>query len=490
MPLRNRMAAVATLAFMPAVAMAQPAEPWDVSRLEAEIRQTLDQLWASETTFTVTETEGGYAVRFPSLVMIGPEVTAEFGEIILTLSPEDDDRVAFDVSAPSPTMAITEANGRAVVTGEFAELSVSGVWSTRFGELLSAAITADGLALSAPDDGTEMRIGTIRYRHDLFQPDGDRWDSEQVMEIGAIDVTNWGQHAVTIDGLSLRQWVRDYNVEAMAAFRERYGIGLAPFPMDPGLVADEAAIQRFLADGVAAATGVFEDAHLAVTLENLTGPPGDGDLRRIANLVVALGLDDFNSDSAAVSVDLRFSGLTVDDLPEPPPPPLEGYVPGEVRLAVAVEDLPVDSMLRTLESTLRGGPGDPWATGVVIGPQLIALLARQDVTLRLRDLTVEAAEGAIRGDAVTRFDPLSALGTTARAEFTLVGFDELVDRLEVMGAPREDIGALAILRTAGREGELENGRSVLYYTFEQTAAGDVRLNDMDLRPFLDFGAFE
>ena len=490
MPLRTHMAAVAALAFVPAVAMAQPTEPWDTAQLETEIRQTLDQLWASETTFTVTETEDGFAVRFPSIIVSGPEVTAEFGEVVLTLTPEDDDRVAFDIRSPSPTLSIAEAGGRTALAGEAAEFVVTGVWSTRFQEPLSVAVTMGGWTLSAPDDGTEVRIGSVRYRQDLFQPDGTRWDSEQVVEIGAIEATQWGERTLTINGVSLQQQVRDYNVEAIAAFRERYGLGFVLMPDDPRLGASPAAIQRFLADGVAAATGVFEDADLALTLDTLVVPSGDGAIRRIPNLVVALGFEDFNTDSAAVSVDVRLSGLTVDDLLQPPPPPLQGYVPGEVRLGVAVEDLPVDSLLRTLDSTLRGGPSDPWSSGMVVAPQLIALLARQDITFRLRDFTVEAAEGAIRGDAVTRFDPLSALGTTARAEFTLVGFDELVDRLEVVGVPREDISTLGMLRTAGREGEFENGRSVLYYTFEQTAAGDVRLNDMDLRPFLDFGVFE
>ena len=485
---RTLLAASVTVSLGLAAGVAQPAERWDSSWLEAETRQMLDLFWASETEFTITETADGYAIRFPSLTISLPVATIEFSEFVFTLSPEDDDRTAFDIEAVSPTMTISDAGGLTVARGGFTEFSIAGVWSSRFREPLSTIATMDGFTLAMPEERSELSVGTIRIRQEMVQAENGRWDNEEVVEIGDVEVIQFGRREAAIGAVSMREELRGYDVEAMAAFRHRHDTGLIPVPMDPAFFANPDAALPLFVDLLDTTVGIFQDAHVVVTLEDMVGPPGEGDLRRIDNLSLAIGYEDFDSDAGAVSVDLRFGGLTVDDLAEPPPPPLNGYVPSQIRLAVAIEQLPIDSMLRTIVTSLRGAP-DPMVGGAVVGPQLVILLLRQDVTVRMRDLTIEAAEGAMRGSAVVQLDPMSALGTTARAEFTVVGLDRLIDLMQRMGAPDQDIAGLSFLQAIGRAGDPDNGRSVLHYTFEQTAAGDIRLNDMDLWPLLAAGGF-
>ena len=468
-------------------AMAQPVEPWDIAWLEAETRQLLDLFRVSETEFTVSEIGDGYLIQFPSLVVDLADATVAFSAFDFTLSPQGDRRTAFDIEAASPTLTITDAGGRTVARGDFTDFRIGGVWSSRFREPLSTLATLDGFTLTVPDDGTEVSLGGIRIRQDLVQAENGRWDSEEVVDVRDIEVTQFGRRMVTIEAASVREEMRGYDVETMAAFRERYDTGLMPVPMDPAFYTGHRSVMPFFTDLIDAAVGVFEDASVVVTMDNIAGPARGTGIRRIDNMTFAVGYEDFNSDAAAVSVDLRFAGVVVED--PSAPPHLQGYVPDEIRIAVAVEQLPVDSMLRTVVTSLRGVP-DPVVAGTAVGPQLILLLLRQDITLRLRDHTIEAPDGAARANAVVQLDPMSALGTTAHADFTLVGLDQLIDRLRRMGVPEQDVAALTILQAMGRPGAPEDGGSVRRYIFEQTAAGDLRLNGVDLWPLLTAGGFE
>ena len=488
---RKLIAGSAALALWPADAVAQPAGSWGTGWLEAETRQLLDLFGASRAEFTVRETEGGYVIRFPVLTLDPPGVAFELSEFTITLLPQGDDRIAFEVAASAPSLTIFDDGGRSAVRSGFAGLDMTGVWSARFREPLSVDATLDGFDLAVPEDGLDVSLETVRMRQHMVQSGGGRWTAEQVLEIGNIDVWHRGRREVSIEAASVLIEMTDYDVEAVAAFRERYDIGLVPFPTDRDFYADPSTAVAFLTDLIEASVGVVEDVRYTVALRNMVTSTATGEVPVFGSAELAIGYEDINSDAAAVSVELQLDRLPAAELWQAPPVPraLEGYVPNEIRLAVAIEQLPVDSMLRTVVTSLRGVP-DPLVAGTIVGPQLVLLLLRQDITFRLRDLTIEAPDGAARGTAVVQLDPLSALGTTARADFTLVGLDQLIDGLGRMGLENGGIAALTLLQAMGRSGVAEDGRSVRHYTFEQTAAGDIRLNGVDLWPLLPAGNFE
>ena len=482
---RKLIAGSAALTLWPAIAVAQPTEPWNTGWLEAEVRQIVDLFRASETAFTVGETEDGYVIRFPPLVFDLPGSTIAVSAFDVTLAPQDDDRTAFDVAAPSPTLTISDAGGQAVASVSFGDVSIAGVWSSRFREPLSAVATLDGFVLAVPDDGTEVSFGAVRLRHDLSPAENGRWDVEQVVDVGEVEVRRFERLLATIEAASFRQEGLGYHVESIAAFRQRYDIGLIPIPTDPSSYADPRAALSFFTDLLDASAGSVEDVRYAATLQNIVVSAERGAAQRIDSAELSVGYEDVDSDAAAVSVDLRLGGMSAESFWQPSavPPALEGYLPNEIRLAVAVEQLPVDSLLRTVVTSLRGAP-DPVVAGPVIGMQFLVLLLRQDVALRVRSFAIEAAVGAVRGEAIMRFDPMSALGTTARADITLVGLDGLIDGIRRLGMPDQEVAGLTFLQVMGRPGEAENGSTVLHYTFEQTAEGELMLNNVDLWPLI------
>ena len=489
---RKLIAGSAALTLWPAIAVAQPTEPWDTGWLDAEIRQILDVFRASETAFTVSETDNGYVVSFPSLILGLPDSTVAFSAFDVTLSPQDDDRTAFDIAAPSPTLTISDAGGQTVFQQHFGDVSIAGVWSSRFREPLSAVATLDWFTLPVADDGTWLNFEAVRLRHDLLPAENGRWNIEQEVEFGPLEVRRFDRLLALIGAVYIRQEALGYDVEAMAAFRQRHDIGLIPIPTDPSFYADPSTdLARFFADLLDASVGGVEDVSYEVELEYVSTSIGGGGRRLIHSAELAIGYEDIDSDAATVSVDLRLGGLYAGEFwrPSPAVRGLEGYLPDEIRLAVAVEQLPFDSMLRTVATSLRGVP-DPIAAGPVIGMQFLALLLRQDIALRVRSFAIEAADGEVRGEAVMQLDPMSALGTTARADITLVGLDGLIDGMQRLGMPDQDIAGLTFLQVVGRPGEPEDGRTVLHYTFEQTAEGELLFNNVDLWPLMPIADLE
>ena len=209
---RKLIAGSAALALWPADAVAQPAEPWDTGWLEAETRQILDVFRASETAFTVSETDNGYVVSFPSLILGLPDSTVAFSAFDVTLSPQDDDRTAFDIAAPSPTLTISDAGGQTVFQNHFGDVSIAGVWSSRFREPLSAVATLDWFTLPVADDGTWLNFEAVRLRHDLLPAENGRWNIEQEVEFGPLEVRRFDRLLALIGAVYIRQEALGYDV--------------------------------------------------------------------------------------------------------------------------------------------------------------------------------------------------------------------------------------------------------------------------------------
>ena len=440
------------VAAIPGAAAGQSA--WDAAALEAELRQALATVATTVGDITVIETDTGIeaAVAELGIPFLGSDVI--FANVIISAAAVDAATIDFDLAfhAPGTPNRIMEP----VETGlalTYDRASATGSWSVPM-QAPSAFNLAMDRVVVEPTDPDELGVAisaatVVVSTRASISADGE-WHLTETFRVADFHAGRSLLTLSTIDRVEL-----SFEMAGDDWHHQRGSLRYHTWP-------------RQSLDRVAD-TAVPRHIQAAVMAEGVLVPLG-GTLRA-DKLRVGTVWD--ISTTATARFSMAVAGLSPGLASGYVPAPYLEMLPESGALDLTIEHIPADlaraMVLRSIaRQSFRQFPSD--------GQWFAEALDRAGTTVRLDRFETVAPGGGVRAEGVATVDADALAGATMSSRVTLIGLDELIDR--IVEAQHLSLGGwpLTDLRDDGVARAPERGLSVYEYLIEMAADGIVTVN--------------
>ena len=434
---------------------------WDAAALEAELRQALATVAGSVGDIAVTETDTGIQATVSELRVPNAGWDVVFPDVVITGTPVDATTIDFDLAfAPPGTPArISEPAGiRVALT--YGRASATGSWSVPMRAVSAFDITLDRAILRSADTGVRhfsMSAATMAVSSRVSaSADGD-WHVTETSRFADLHVGQSQLTLATMDHLELLlevagdDWPRQHAAWRTLTWPQQ------PFDNVADVALPESIRAAVVAEGV---------------LIPLAGTLGADKLH------LGTAWDMPNAATATVGLSMALEGLSPGLARGYLPAPYLGMLPESGALDITIGPVPSDLaremvLASITQPTLRRSPHNV--------ARLIEALDGAGTTMRLDRFEAVAPEGGVRAEGVAAFDVDAVEDGTISSRVTLIGLDELIDRVVAARHLSLDARPLIDLREDGVALAPERGLSVYEYLIEMAADGLVTVNG-EVRP--------
>ena len=453
----KRSLALCAAAFVSVIPGAAAIESdWDSAALEAELRQALATMATAVGDMTVVETGSGIeaAVAELGVTYLGWDVV--FTDVVITATAVGAEVIDFDLAFHGPGVRnqVTGPRGRDLSVA-FDRASAMGSWSVPMQAVTAFDLTVDRAIVGPPDpddDEFAMSVATVAVSAQVSASANGDWRLTETLH--AVDL-----HA----GISLLTVATVDRLEFLfeLAGDDWHGQRGSWRPQAPYGAAEPALPQHIhaalLAGGVAMP---------------IAGVHGTDKLHFSAVWDIP------DPDTATAGFSIGIAGAAPGPTRRYVPEPYMGVVPESLAVGVTMERIP-----RRLVQEMAVASLTPTSLFRFVSFErgLVRALERAGTIVRLDMLEAEAPEGGGRGSGVAVFDADAAHGMTATAQVTLVGLDELIDRVAAARHLPLDQMILTTLQDYGVARRPERGLSVYDYAIEMASDGTVTVNG-EVRP--------
>ena len=469
--------ALALALFVPVTAPAQT--PLTVAAVEARSAEILTHLGFTWRFIAATQTPTGVDVEItePSFIAntFGDRVV--LNDLVIELTPIDDDVVGFKVLLDPPVITVVAQTGLESERLTAERLEIQGRWSAALGRIFALNVLADDVAI---DGNPDSSITAARMLAAIESPASGLGDLTLDLNLSDLSVSELGEQTFAADSLAITLAADAFDPAIDTAFRSEFGSGPLGLPANAGgPMTDEdarALLGRLVSDFAVLANGFT----LAIAVDHPRGgAPGQApvDVFRLA-----LALTDVRDGLATLSIDTVADGLDFSQTDDPPPAEAAPYLPQRFVLEMSLRNLPFGDILVSMGRTLRAGPPAVETAGGIIGLQTVALMMRHDLALHLDTLLYQGALVQAEASGHAQLDAMSAMGAVWAFDLSLVGLDGLLDVARQTGASQQELGDMQMLLALGRQTDGGPGAAPsLRYTFTGDGEGVIMVNDVDLR---------
>ena len=442
------------VAAMPGAAVGQ--SDWDAAALEAELRQALATVTGSVGEIAVVETGTGVQATVSELRIPNGGWDVVFPDVVITGTPIDATTIDFDLAFPAPSTAtrIIEPVGPDLAV-TYDRAAATGTWSVPMQAVSAFDITLDRVILRSPDPGADrfvMSAATMAVSTRASASSKGDWQLTETLRFTDLHVGQSLLTLATIDHLETLfelagdDWRRQHEAWRALAWPLRPFDDLVDVAL-PGYIR-----ASFMAEGV---------------FVPLAGALGAEELR------FSTVWDMSNITTATIGLSMAAEGLSPGLARGYVPAPYWGILPESGILDMTVEAIPSDLALEMVLASMTAPTFEQSTYDVM---QWIEALDRAGTTVRLDRFEVVAPEGGVRAEGVVAFDADAVEDGTISSLVTLIGIDELIDRVVAVPHLTPEATLFLNLRGDGVERPPERGLSVYDYFIEMGANGVLTVN--------------
>jgi len=477
----------------------------------------------------VTPKDGYYEVKLPGAAFTAAQgLKFDLGTIITNVTPGDDGEYKTALSLPS-TMTVYDGSNAPLATISIGSQKFNGTWMPQLAAFTKVdAEYKDVTVKSSGNDDFMITTGGMTTTLDLKKNADDTWSGPNTFSAVNVKMhfSEGGGADLAFDSLTAGSTSDKLNLKSRKVMQDKVLKTLedaaakapaapnAPSPaMDPALAAAMAASVESFLDGMSSR---FEIANLKVHANGMAVPeqpaqngmpavpakpaePFDATLARMTSGFDVSGLQE---EKGAADVKLKLDGLTVAGAD----PALAGLVPSVTNFELYVDSLPMKALSQQLGSfftdlvaqaataTAAPNAGEQLQMQHRMRDQMVQLMATlpQALTaagtkLSVRDTHTDAPDLKSTLEGEFRADPAAAKLATGTMTLSLVGVDDLVQKLQAQSqAPNANpklagyATMLSMLQLYTQTETGKDGKAMRKLVFELKPDGSALLNGQPL----------
>lgn len=448
---------------------------------------------------TVTPAEGYYAVTLPHLTLIssGGE-RVEIGIVAINaIKDKKPDQWKMTVALPTPIIGYS-ADGNISTITKIGAQNFAGVWNEKMRSFIMMDARYKDISITTKNEGIAVKIPEIAVSGNLNETKPGLLSGPMNFVLTGLSATfDDDGSLLTVGKISLNSGIKDYALDAVAAFEEKMEAIEALQKQGHEKDASKAHAQALYNMVSEFMTSAWDGVSFSATLENATLTQAAGAGQRdtkfgLDSAGFGLELNGFRSNNVSMHLTWQYKNLKI----LPTPPEFMETAPTNMNVDVSLNQLPLREMLDLGKSALHASLATPEAGNLVLlqtAMTLPQMLTKAQVNASVNDISVgnENYQANMTGRFVANLNALRGFTGTLHAEIT--GLDYLIMSLNsrvkkiAPDSPRRDniMNMLNSLNALQSNGRVEQSSAKKWiYDFELNEKGETLLNGKDMGALL------
>ncbi|HYE48136.1 MAG TPA: hypothetical protein VEB20_00990 [Azospirillaceae bacterium] len=416
-----------------------------------------------------------FRVTLPELRVVLPEgQLLELGTLALEAAPTPNGGYAFTGALPG-TIPVFNREGFREGEVRIARQNFRGSWTGDLKTMDGLDLGLGGVVFTPREGKGTIRLEALTAKAQPEDYRNSRWTGPATLTVSGLDVRGRdGSEQMALGRGQLRLRIDRLDVAKLAAWNQAAARLAAA---DDGKEALSPAEQAALRQGLPHLEGLAGALGMQGEVQGLASRAGDGTMRRVESARWTLSLDGLDRPRSALSLDYQHSGLALTG-----PQVRRDVAPRTGSLVLKASGVPAAELLAAYRERVADTAtvGDREA-GRRFEAVALETLGRAGTSLTLDRLAFDGAEAAAQGAGALRFSLEAARGLTGGLDFTLRGFQALVQQAQAGNAKAAGtVVGLYALEGLGQPGTDAQGRPQRRYKVEVAEDGRILLNGSDV----------